>query len=388
MRVDDYSVVTYDRKLSLDEEYRRCPPVYWGRHLSLALVAVAALLAGLGARPDPAGDLAQTAYWLGSAGTLRVDDPRTLAAALPETGRRVVLDGEGRCQVTPVAGDWSRADIRCDRLRWGGDDLKRQDLELEDATLALTADDVLKTRSDPRLRMLALMRGGGTGDREPLLLTNAPELVARVDRACQVDDPARACATLRRVTLGALNFPELGQLEDWADLRRQLEQWDQEASPQAVALRGHLASIRQQLRAVAEQRTRRQVARLAEAIDEQQRGGVLVEVTAGNAAGPIPGGADALQRWQALQELFGENGKQPFHVEGVVTHRGANEQGTLGLIVDPQRGERPWQALLRSIWILLAATLLLVHGALWLRNLIAARQRRRAVARLHGWPAA
>ncbi|QJX02292.1 hypothetical protein HML84_10810 [Alcanivorax sp. IO_7] len=58
------------------------------------------------------------------------------------------------------------------------------------------------------------------------------------------------------------------------------------------------------------------------------------------------------------------------------------------MIVDPRRGEQPWQALLRSIWILLAAALLLVHGALWLRNLVAARQRRRAVARLHGWPAA
>ncbi|MBF1801754.1 IgaA/UmoB family intracellular growth attenuator [Alloalcanivorax profundimaris] len=388
LRVDDYSVVTYDRKLSLDEEYRRCPPVYWGRHLSLALVAVVALLVGLGARPDPAGDLAQTAYWLGSAGTLRADTPETLANDLPESGRRVVLDGQGRCQVMPVGSDWSRADIRCDRLRWGGDDLERPDLELDETTLALTADDALETKSDPRLRMLALLRGGGTGDREPLLLTNASELVARVDRACPEDDPPRACATLRTVILGALNFPELGQLKDWDDLRRQLEEWDQEASPQAVTLRGHLASIRRQLRSVAEQRTRDQVARLAEAIAGQQRGGVLVEITAGTAAGPIPVGADALQRWRALQDLFGENGEQPFHVEGVVTHSGADEHGTPGLIVDPRRGERPWQALLRSIWILLAAALLLVHGALWLRNLVAARQRRRAVARLHGWPAA
>ncbi|MBL7252456.1 IgaA/UmoB family intracellular growth attenuator [Alloalcanivorax marinus] len=388
MRVEDHSVVTYDRKLSVDEEYRRCPPVYPGRHLSLAVVAVVALLVGLGALPDPAGDLAQTVYWLGSAGTLHADDPASLAANPPQAGRRVVLDGRGRCQVTPVGSDWSRADIRCDRLRWGGDELKRPDLELDDATLALTSDDALQTHSDPRLRMLALLRGGGTGDREPLLLTNAKDLVARVDRVCQVDEPPHACGNARQTILSALNFPELGQLENWDDLRQQLQERGEDASPAAVTLKGHLGSIRRQLRSLADQHARDKVARLAEAIAAQQRGGVLVEVTAGMAAGPLQGGADTLERWRALQTLFGEDGMRAFHVEGMVAHQGSDQHGTPGLIVDPERGERPWQALLRSIWIVMAATLLLVHGALWLRNWMAARQRRRAVARLHGWPAA
>ncbi len=389
MRVDDYSVVTYDRKLSVDDEYRRCPPVYWGRHLTLTLVAgVALLTALLGAVPHPGEDLAQTAYWLGSAGSLRIDDPDTLAAGIPETGRRVILDGQGRCQVTPVGGEWWRADIRCDRLRWGGEPLRRPDLELDDATRALTAAEALQTRKDPRLRMLALLGGGGTGDREPLLLTNATDLVARVDRACQGNQEPRSCSTLRRVILGALNFPQLGPQEDWNTLRQSLEDQGDGTSPEAVTLKGHLASIRRQLRSVAEQGTRTKVARLAREIAEQQRGGVLVAVTAGTAPGPMAAGADALQRWEALQTLFGEGGTRPFHVEGVIADRHTGEHGAPDLTVDPERSERPWQALLRSTWVVLAATLLLLHGALWLRAYFAARRRRQAVARLHGWPAA
>ena len=389
LRVDDYSVVTYDRRLSLDEEYQRCPPVYWGRHLSMALVAVVALLVGLGARPDPAGDLAQTVYWLGSTSPVHADNPDTLAEQAPKAGRRVVLDGRGRCQVTPLGNDWSRADIRCDRLRWGGEPLQRPDLELDPAAMALTDKDALQTISDPRLRLMALLRGGGTGDREPLLLTNTKDLVARVDQVCQADQPPSDCDSVQGVILRTLKFPELGEFDDWDGLRQQLQEWEGENSPKALALAGQFDSIRRQLRSLADQQARNQVARLAEAIAEQQRGGVLVEATAGMAPGPLDGKrVDALQRWQALQGLFGEQGMRSFHVEGVVTHQGSDQQGTPALIVDPQRGENPWPALLRSIWILVAAALLLVHGLLWLRNGIAARQRRRAVARLHGWPAA
>jgi len=387
LRVDDYSVVTYDRRLSLDEEYRRCPPVYWGRHLTLALVAALALTTALlGMVPEPGKDLTQTGYWLAGAGVLQVNTPATLtSSAAPATGRRVVLDGRGRCQVTATGGDWRYADIRCDRLRWGGDAPRRPDFELDDTTRALIAKETLKTRKDRALRMLALLRGS-TGERAPLVLTNSAELVALVDQACEDSPEPRSCRTLRLTLLEALHFPDLGTLESWDDLRQRLAEWDEETELEAVVLEGHLASVRRRMRSVAEQRTQTKVARLAEAIADQQRGGALVTVIGGAPDDPIPPSASALERWEALQALLGDDGVRAFHVSGVVIDRNNSEDGTPSLVVDPERGDRPWAALLRVVWMLLATALLLVHGVLALRAYAAAKRRRQAVARLHGWP--
>ncbi|MCH2556231.1 MAG: intracellular growth attenuator family protein [Alcanivorax sp.] len=382
LRVDDYSVVDYSeantpgRRFSVDEEQRRHPPVYWGRHLSLALVGLVALAAALLGPARPLLDAAQTGQWLAGAGPLPVDDPASLATHPPAVGRRLILNGEGRCQ---VADDPAR--VRCDRVRWGGDTLTAPALEMDPLTRSLLDGEVLETRRERSLEVMAMMRGGGTGDRRPLVVSNARAVLASIEEACP-DDGDRACAELRRRALATLYFPAAPEERDWATLRRRLAEEDDAQHREAVALQGRLDNLRGVMRRVAEQRLRPLTGQLAESLADQQKGGVVIGAVHGTDLIALPEQDPGGRRWDTLQALAGE--PRGFKLDGVVVSHDRAAEGAPLWLLDPERVDRGGPALARLLWVVAAVALLLVHGVLALRGYLAAGRRRRALEQEYG----
>ncbi|MEO1901020.1 MAG: IgaA/UmoB family intracellular growth attenuator [Alcanivorax sp.] len=379
LRVDDYSVVDYSeantpgRRFSVDEEQRRHPPVYWGRHLTLALVGLVALAAALTGPARPVLDAAQAGQWLAGSVPLPVDDPASLATDPPALGRRLMISGRGRCQVSAGEGR-----VRCDRVRWGGEAPVPPDLEVDPLTRSLLNGEVLETRRERSLEVMALMRGGGTGDRRPLVVSNARAVLATIEEACP-DDGDRACAELRRRALATFYFPAAPEEEDWATLRRRLAEEDDARHREAVALQGRVENLRGVMRRVAEQRLRPLTRQLAEALAEQQRGGVVLGTVRGTDLIALPQQDPHGQRWDTLRALAGE--PHDFKLDGVVVRRDHTEDGAPLWLLDPERVDRGGPALARLLWVAAAAGLLLVHGVLALRGYLAAKSRRRALER-------
>ncbi|MFP1683696.1 IgaA/UmoB family intracellular growth attenuator [Alloalcanivorax sp. C16-1] len=384
LRVDDYSVVDYSeantpgRRFSVDEEQRRHPPVYWGRHLSLALVGLVALAAALLGPARPLLDAAQTGQWLAGAGPLPVDEPASLTATPPALGRRLIVNGEGRCQ---VAADPAR--VRCDRVRWGGDTLTPPDLEVDPLTRSLLSGDLLETRRERSLEVMAMMRGGGTGDRRPLVVSNARAVLASIDEACPNDDE-RACAELRRRALATLYFPAAPEEQDWATLRRRLAEEDDAQHREAVALQGRLDNLSDAMARVAEQRLRPLTAQLAEALAAQQKGGVVIGAVDGTDLIPLPPRDPAGRHWETLRALAGDGGRRAFKLDGVLVRHDQGADGAPLWLLDPERVDRGGPALARLLWVVAAVALLLVHGVLALRGYLAAGRRRRALEQEYG----
>ncbi|GAA5126410.1 IgaA/UmoB family intracellular growth attenuator [Alloalcanivorax gelatiniphagus] len=378
LRVDDYSVVDYNRRFSVDQEYRRHPPVYWGRHLSLALVGLLALVVALLGPVRPELDAAQAGQWLSGAGPLTVNDPARLVEAAPSPGRHLVLDGQGRCQ---VATDPAR--LRCDRIRWGGDTPSLPDLEPDPLIRSALAGELVETRRDRSLELMAMLRGGGAGDRRPLVVSNGREVLAAIQELCP-DDNTPACDDLRRRALNTLRFPAAPQEQDWDTLRGRLAEEDNPEHREAVALSRQLDNLGDAMARVAQQRLQPLTEQLAGALAEQQRGGVVLSTTRGEDLLALPSGDRAGRKWETLRAQDGEQGLRAFHLEGVLVERASTEDGAPHWVLDPQRVDRDGQALLRVLWVVAALGLLLVHGVLALRGRLAAQRRRRALQREYG----
>lgn len=390
MRVDDQTVVRLGKALSVDEEIRRFAPVHWGRHVSLALVGIAALGA-LAIGFSVAGlrdDLRLSAAWLSRKAPLRLDAPGAVAAALPAVGTPVSLSGRARCGVGHEPG----LHIDCSRLLWGGPTVAAADLQPDALTLALHDGGFLQTRRDPRLEMLLqiqAMRALASADplaryqatlNQPSLIAGLPAMVRSVEEACP--KPSPACEALHEAIVDGLRVDEEVQPAAWADWVREtgtgrLSQVDAAAVARADAV----GRIRDAARNVAEAR----IAALVQTATAQQASpaGVELAVLAGSGARlpENPMTSDGLEALRWFQGTDAEPSRSDFRIEGLVAGVEAGPGGMPRLWIDASRhlGD-PWSALMRAGALLLALGLLLGHGAMAVLRLRAAAGRRRAVA--------
>ncbi|MDO9355870.1 MAG: IgaA/UmoB family intracellular growth attenuator, partial [Solirubrobacteraceae bacterium] len=186
MRVDDNRVLRYDNRLSLDAEVRLAPPVFRGRHLTLASVGLIAVLALLIFGPSPTRDLRLAWAWASGGAEPHFTDPARLIAAAPATGTWLRLRGEARCE---PAADGSLQG--CVDLRWGGSAPKAKPPEIDVATLALQDGRfVALSRDDPALMLarLQLMALGLDRARSP---HSAGYVRAVADAPTTLDQPDR-----------------------------------------------------------------------------------------------------------------------------------------------------------------------------------------------------
>ncbi|MDF1723414.1 MAG: IgaA/UmoB family intracellular growth attenuator [Alcanivorax sp.] len=206
IRVDDYSVVSYGNRMSLDQEVRRFPPVYWGRHLTLAIVGAIALLFPLSDATQTGRDLLFTGHWLAGTGTVDVGDPETLVNPPPSPGTLVSLNGNGHCAVE--TGNHYPA-FNCRRLHWGADAPQANPQPTPPVIEQLQDRELLLTEKDSYLSLMATMQGWNSyRDGSPVIFSNLPALIDAVDDACSQDDVStevsRQCERTQRFILERL----------------------------------------------------------------------------------------------------------------------------------------------------------------------------------------
>ncbi|ASK34320.1 hypothetical protein CEK62_07975 [Alcanivorax sp. N3-2A] len=402
LRVDDHGVVRWDRHLSLDKEVRQVPPVFWGRHLTLAILGGLALLGALLASAAPSADLALAWSALTQHGPRQYGDAQALMAQPPGYATPVSLRGSGRCQVRREGG---APLVDCRRIRWGGAQ-PAGDTELNDETAqALIDGEFLNLSRDPRLEMLALLQGNRDPKTRPMLVKDLPAVVALVDRACPEAmsqyRSARPCDLLRWEMVKVVKLPRESQPGDWAAFHDAVlgastdaAQNDAQGTPDeagqpmpGVILHHHVDKLLGYAREAGFQRADKAVRRLADEIIDSQTGGVVIQVPEPIRQG-APSEQSAGQVWRQMVALAGASGQTRFQIDGVVVRRGETADGAVRLEVDTrQRLDQPWPALVRSAWLLLAAALLLVHAPLAWRFRMARRRRQQALAELYGWSA-
>ena len=390
LRVADHSVVRLGRALSIDDEVQRFAPVYWGRHLSLALVGGLALAMLVLAADNLRGDLALSRAWLSRSEPLRASDPAAMATHPPMPGTMVSLAGEARCGLGPRAG----VQVDCSRLHWGGVADADSRVEPDDLTLALHQGSFIHTRWDARMEMLMQIQAmQALRDADPLaryqarldrptVIIGLPALVRDIGAAC-TDSPTPACASLRHAVVRGLRVDEDAQPVDWAQWVRETQTGPlANADAAALARSTAVADIRRAAQDVAAERlgamARTAVARRA------GPGAVQLVVWPGDGARLLPEGPaadDALQALAWWQGTDGEGGASKFAVDGLVVEVSADASGVPVLHIDASRhlGD-PLGALVRTGAIVAAFALLLGHGAVAVHRWRAAGVRRRAVA--------
>ncbi|KAF0804048.1 intracellular growth attenuator igaA [Alcanivorax xiamenensis] len=382
LRVDDYSVVNYNRQLSLDEEIRRFPLAYWGRHFTMALVAGIGLLAALLLSRAPWADGMLTWNAVSGGRYLEAREVSALLASPPGAGSMVDLSGSGRCQVRASMGDWRHPGVHCDWIRWGGDTSALPRVEIDELTAELFSDEVVKTRRDPYVEMMVKLYGRDPRQ-APLLVENPRALIELVENACGTRQQ-HACAYLRDTVVEHLRVSLPEQPTDWDALREEVMGYEGDKPLQAVIGQSELGLVKRRLRAVGRERAGQAVPDLGREIHDNEKGGVLVHMIGDPAL--TPASMTDIELWRRFVDLTAPGSAEPFSAKGMVVHRGEDDSGAPILVVDVTRQlEWPWRSLLLTVWILLAAVLLPVHVWLAVQQYRAKRRREADLARLHGW---
>lgn len=383
LRVDDYSVVRFGRKLSIDTEEQRFPSVYWGRHLSLALTGLALALLAWFTSEGLEQDLAHVRSRI-TAHTHEVDSAAALLAAAPQPGDMLHIKVQARCQLLASQGSTPAAPD-CQHLRVGGQAPVLPDLVLPPELIALANADMLQANSSPMLDLMLRMQSGNDPfNRVPSVkvISELTALVLGVSRECDAHPGARATCTALMERLGSdliVGDGERGM--GWVELHarakdgRLKKDYDDSAITRSeVAIQ--LKSLLQQMAAPA--LADFYAKPLQAALNSQQGGAVL---------GLLPSRPDVAapedwpQAWQVYQRLASDEGLQAVDETGMLVAVSTTADGAPIYQIDTERTpENAFSALLRLLPLLLGGLMLLGHGLLFVQRL---NQSRARAAQIH-----
>ncbi|MCP1728331.1 hypothetical protein J2T60_002331 [Natronospira proteinivora] len=388
IRVTDRTAVGLDPNFSIDAEMMQSPPRYWGRHLTLSLVAAGAFFALLANSPGPVGDVLQAHHALNGGELREYHDSPSLAESMPALGEMVSLAGQGHCQVETPSSNQVTGQIDCSRIRWDGDLLDEPIEPLPEYLQLLGGGDYLDTRD--LTAMERMLVGGQTRGRDVRVIENPGRAVSLVQQVCGDEEAngqgrrsllVHSCDQAQELLLSRMILDMEDAPEDWAGLS---EAFNDDANDDVVGLilKRELDRFYRHGRELSNRITVDHREALAESILVHQGGGVLLEVQ--NAAdAELPSyhfRNDGLGHWQALKRLTTDEGADDFAVEGLVMAAGVDDSGAPHLLLDASRSsDSSWPALMRSAALILAGLLLIIHLPLFVATLMAARRRRRTL---------
>lgn len=405
LRVEDYAVLRLGNHYSVDEEQRLYPRVYWGRHVTLALVGLisGAMFATLMSKPGASleSDIAQTSAWLRGAPPRSYASAAALAQDPPAVGDMVALRGQGRCQFQPDEYRPDALRFDCERLRWQGDAASADELRLAPAALQLYSGSFLKTRPNPMMDMLVRSQVYSSMAGNPMAAYNARNMsaltvtrltatVLTVEQAC---DAATGQAIAECDRLKAQMADKLMLAKDepssWFELLKLAQDgaFKREGnSDEGVFLSRHADDVRSLAKSSMQPVVQAAIEQSARAMMAGQRGGAVLQVWPGPYAElpqPLDGAQrqDTLLAWQRQAAMMSADGAMPFEIGGMVTAVDREASGTPVIEVDARRSlDDPWPALARVLWLALAVLLVAVHLPLALVRWRAAAARRRNLA--------
>ena len=389
IRVDDYSVVSYGNRMSLDQEVRRFPPVYWGRHLTLAIVGTIALLFPLSDVSQTSRDVLFTGHWLAGTGTVDVGDPETLVNQPPSPGTLVSLNGNGHCAVE--TGNHYPA-FNCRRLYWGADAPQANPQPTPPVIKQLQDRELLLTEKDSYLSLMATMQGWNSyRDGSPVIFSNLPAIIEAVDAACGQDDAStevsRQCERTQRFMLERLALTLDANPDNWSALREQvLARQDSDKPVTAVTSEALARGLRRLIHQLVDTLNAERSILIAQEIAESQQGGVLIQVVQGRmpAALETISGYDRSAMLGRLLTMIDNPEGEAFQLEGMVTGYQNDDGSSSVLSLDLTRNSDTAKAsLINVLWLLLAAGLLLGHGLLAVIRFLQSRKRAEAITTLY-----
>lgn len=386
IRVDDYSVVSYGNRMSLDQEVRRFPPVYWGRHLTLAIVGAIALLFPLSDATQTGRDLLFTGHWLADTGTVDVGDPETLVNPPPSPGTLVSLNGNGHCTVE--TGNHYPA-FNCRRLHWGADAPQANPQPTPPVIEQLQDRELLLTEKDSYLSLMATMQGWNSyRDGSPVIFSNLPALIDAVDDACSQDDVStevsRQCERTQRFILERLALTLDTNPDNWSALREQvLARQDSDKPVTAVTSEAQARGLRRLIQQLVDTLNAERSILIAQEIAESQQGGVLIQVVQGR----MPAALETISSYDRsamlgrLLTMIDNPEGETFQLEGMVTAYQNDGDTSPVLSLDLTRNNDTAKAsLINVLWLLLSAGLLLGHGLLAVIRFLQSRKRDESIS--------
>jgi len=390
VRVDDYSVVRYGHRMSLDEEVRRFPLVYWGRHLTLAIVGAIALLFPLSNVTQLSRDILLTSQSLSGAPQRELDNAKAVRDNPPTPGTLAHLKGNARCAVETGSDSPS---IDCRQLYWGSSAPRSSHTQAPDIIQRLQDQDLLQPRSDNYLTLMATMQGWDTyRNGKPVMLTNLPRIIETLDSACAQNgtdgDIDYRCQRIHRQMLERLIYTLDPQPESWHPLREAVQQRADTDDPvTAITSEAHIKVLRQQISQLVIALDAGRSLEIAKDINNSQQGGVAIRLV----QGPLPAALEAAEShdrsaiMDKLLAMIDAPAGQPFALSGMVTayQPGSGDApATLSLDLTRHRDTiKP--AAINVLWLLLAAGLLFGHGVMAAVRFAQHRKRHQAVAALY-----
>jgi len=380
VRVGDYSVVRLGASHSVDEEQRLYPQVFWGRHVTLALVGALAGGALYLSADSLKGDAALASAWLRGAEPRAYASAAELAQDPPGFGVPVSLQGRARCELRRD-GDAGKTDFDCSRLRWDGEAPQPARLDVNESALLLYSGDFLKTRPNPMLDVLVASQVYSRMRDNPMAAYNARNVsaksvvglsktVATIEQACDLatGESISACDQLKREFASSLLLAK-EQPGSWLELRRLAEEGAFQGkgrNDEGIMFSRYVEDMRTLARSSMHGVIEAALDRASRSAMDTQRGGVVLQVLPGPYA-TLPRLRDTrneglLAAWNQQVQVLSPEGVMPFKVSGLAAGAGKDASGALEIVVDAARSlDDPIPSLARMAWLLLAGLLVLVH---------------------------
>ncbi len=394
IRVEDRTAVRLADRFSLDAEHLQHPPVYWGKHLTVSIVAVGTIALTALAASDMGngslrGDLLLSQAWLSGQPPGHYRSSQALRQDPPGVGTLVELSGKAHCQVQDRPAFTERYFLSCRHLRWDPALAPLAVEPLSDRALALSRGDFLEHRELTSLERLQLGGSAGHGNREIRVVTNPLALIRTVHELCETGDNGsssspRGCFSIRMNIHEHLHLNTETPVTAWEDLLELATEAPADGNePSLLGLitRGNLDLINREVRGFGERMIEPRRRALAEALHDAQAGGVSMHILNATEDDRLPqlGSRQREDRhWQILHRLTTADGAAPFSVSGLVTRAGADSNGYPHYRIDASRSlDEAWPPLMRSLLLLLAVGLLVVHLPLMVSRCVGAVKRAR-----------
>lgn len=404
VRVKDHAAVGFGRGWSLADEWRRFPPVKWGRYVLLCIAGLLGLLVLCLSGPQLGASAARVAHGVLQTNSSSYSDPAALLAQPPRWASEVQLHGQGRCEIRMPPLGQGLPERDCSVLRWGGTAPQLPALELPEAVAQVGAADFFQPRDSVgsatvrMLQNLALMRMMG-GDRSlsaaalmagrqidiPQQWDGMDRKIAVLDAACEAEGglSARDCQMLRTKLMVVANdgADEAEAVRDWEAFKRLAQPGEEHAS--LLMTEREQSELRAALTTAVDHAVSER-AKAAMGRIQAAQGGVLVVLPSAEELQPYASKNDErlnqLERWKLLQTNAGDSGLRSFTLTGMVTAVGQGDGGALRIALDPGLAQTSLpQALAKLCLALLVAGLLLLGGTMLVLRLRASSQRKQAL---------
>ncbi|WP_374539393.1 IgaA/UmoB family intracellular growth attenuator [Chitinimonas taiwanensis] len=413
LRVSDYSVLSFNKTFSVDNEVRRFPLIFWGKHLTITIVGAGMVLFMIFVNDEIKSDITQVQSALASNKQYQSDSASNTLKHPPTLGSMVELNTQVRCTVDDSLNQ-QPGEINCGKLRWGGRALAPRTVSVDAALLAFYDGSAIQSEKNHQANLMLQMRQMSLSGRyDPYVappsiynITNLSALVIGIEEQCAANKSAlqEACSKLKNLMGEELVVDASNEAIGWEKLLAQSIK--DAASGEHIALlrESTLISLRSAARSIAEAQIHDSYKQAFLQLQQGQQGAVILNVdpgqanqikqaslglktlsieNEGDAAAPalldeIRG--DWLKSWEAYGRIAQADNLQALRVKGLLVGMEQAKNGDLILELDPYRTpDNVMRAVLAVVALLLGLLLMLVHGTCWGVNIWRANKRAKAI---------